>query len=31
MKNEDIKLVAFGMFAGLIIWIIFALAIAGFN
>jgi tetrahydromethanopterin S-methyltransferase subunit B len=31
MKNEAIKLVAFGMIVGLIIWTVLALAIAGFN
>jgi tetrahydromethanopterin S-methyltransferase subunit B len=31
MNKEEVKLVAFGMIVGLIIWTVLALAIAGFN
>jgi hypothetical protein len=31
MNKQDIKLTAFGMIAGLFIWSVLALAIAGFN
>ena len=31
MNKEELKLVGFGMIAGLIMWTVLALAIAGFN